>query len=114
MVRVVKVTVVVAKVLRIFLEDPDTARYGLELMKATGLPSGSLYPVLARLERAGWIRSRREQIDPVAEGRPARRYYELTPDGLAAARSELAALAEQVRPPARVLRGLPHPNGGRA
>lgn len=109
-----KVTLTVAKVLRVFVEDPDAARYGLELMKATGLPSGSLYPVLARLERADWIRSRREEIDPVAEGRPARRYYELTPDGLAAARTELAAIAERFRPPARLRRGLPRPDGGRA
>ena len=105
---------VVAKVLRVFLDDPEAARYGLELMKATGLPSGSLYPVLGRLERAGWLRSRREQIDPAVEGRPPRRYYELTPDGLAEARTELAALAEQVRPPARVLPGLTRPNGGQA
>ncbi|QPP05269.1 tyrosine-type recombinase/integrase [Streptomyces bathyalis] len=68
-------------------------------MKETGLPSGSLYPVLARLERAGWLRSCREAIDPGAEGRPQRRYYELTPDGLVEARRELAVLSEQLRPP---------------
>jgi DNA-binding PadR family transcriptional regulator len=109
-----KVTMTVAKVLRVFLEDPAVPCYGLKLMKATGLPSGSLYPVLARLERAGWVRSSREQVDPVAEGRPARRYYELTPDGLAAARCELAALAEQLRPPGRVVPGFLQPEGGRA
>jgi PadR family transcriptional regulator PadR len=108
-----RMTMAVAKVLRVFLEDPGSPCYGLELMKATGLPSGSLYPVLARLERAGWVQSRCEQIDPVAEGRPARRYYELTPEGLAAARCELAALAQQFRPPDPVpprrtqQRGLP-------
>jgi DNA-binding PadR family transcriptional regulator len=109
-----KVTMAVAKVLRVFLEDPDTPCYGLELMRETGLPSGSLYPVLARLERAGWIRSEREEIDPVAEGRPARRYYALTPDGVVIARSELAALSEELRPPVRAPRGLPQPDGGRA
>ena len=108
-----KVTITVAKVLRVFLEDPTVPCYGLKLMKATGLPSGSLYPVLARLERAGWLRSSREQVDPAAEG-PARRYYELTPDGLAAARCELAALAEQLRPPGRVVPGFLQPEGGRA
>lgn len=104
----------VAKVLRVFLDDPGTPCYGLELMKATGLPSGSLYPVLARLERAGWLRSEREEIDPVAEGRPARRYYALTPDGLATARVELAALSERFRPPAELPRGLRQPKGGTA
>jgi PadR family transcriptional regulator len=100
--------------LRVFVEDPATPCYGLELMKATGLPSGSLYPALARLERAGWVRSRRENIDPVIEGRPPRRYYELTPDGLAQARCELAVLAEQLRPPGHPKPGFPQPHAGRA
>jgi len=109
-----RVTMTVAKVLRVFLEDPAAQCYGLELMKATGLPSGSLYPVLARLERAGWVRSSREQIDPAAEGRPPRRYYELTPEGLEKARYELAALAEQLRPPGHRVPRFPQPEGGHA
>lgn len=64
---------------------PCRAVLRLELIRATGLPSWSLSPVLARLARAGWVRSSREQVDPAVERRPARRYYELTPDGLAAA-----------------------------
>lgn len=94
-----RVTVAVARVLQVFLDDPVAPRYGLELMKTTGMPSGSLYPVLARLERAGWVQSTLEQIDPAAAGRPARRYYELTPDGVVQARYELAALAEEFRRP---------------
>jgi PadR family transcriptional regulator PadR len=101
----VRVTVAVARVLRVFLDDPAAPRYGLELMKTTGMPSGSLYPVLARLERAGWVRSTLEQIDLAAAGRPARRYYELTPDGVAKARYELAALAEEFRRPSQPSRG---------
>jgi hypothetical protein len=42
-----------AMVLKVFLEDPDQPRYGFELMKLTGMASGSLYPMLARLEGAG-------------------------------------------------------------
>jgi PadR family transcriptional regulator len=103
-----------AKVLRALLEDPAKPSYGLELMKATGLPSGSLYPVLARLERERLVVSRREQIDPAAEGRPARRYYQLTPDGLQTARYELAALAEQLRPPRSFKPGFLQPEGGRS
>jgi PadR family transcriptional regulator PadR len=110
----VKVTVTMAKVLRALLEDPAKPSYGLELMKASSLPSGSLYPVLARLERAGLVVSWREQIDPAAEGRPARRYYQLTPDGLESARHELAALAEQLRPPRRFRPGFLQPEGGRS
>jgi PadR family transcriptional regulator len=47
-------------------------------------------PILARLEGVGWLTSRWEEIDPRAEGCPARRYYRLTPDGLEPSRSTLA------------------------
>ena len=97
-----------------FLDEPDAHRYGLELMNATGFPSGTLYPVLARLERAGWIRSQRESIDPVAEGRPARRYYQLTGEGQMAARYELAALAEQLHMTGPAADGVRQPFGGLA
>ena len=109
-----KITVTTAKILRAFLEDPAEPVYGLELMRTTGLPSGSLYPALAHLERAGLVVSRREQIDPAAEGRPARRYYHLTPGGLETARCELAALAEQLRPPRHFKPGFLQPEGGRS
>ncbi len=81
----------VAAVLAALLEDPAADRYGLDLMRATGQPSGTLYPILVRLHRAGWIESRWEDVDASEAGRPARRYYRLTPDGAAAARTHLAA-----------------------
>ncbi len=59
--------------------------YGLELAKAAGLKSGTLYPILARLEAAGWIQGSWERIDPRAEGRRRRRYYKLTSSGVFAA-----------------------------
>src|SRR3954452_4145944 len=89
-------TAAVAKVVSAFLADPTTDRYGLDLMRVTGQPSGTLYPILLRLQRAGWVMATWEEIDPVAAGRPARRYYRLTPDGLAAARTEIAALYQQL------------------
>lgn len=92
----VRVTTAVARVLTAFLEDPATDRYGLDLIGVTGLPSGTLYPILVRLERAGWVAAAWEQIDPVTAGRPARRYYRLTPDGVARARLELAELRAQL------------------
>jgi PadR family transcriptional regulator, regulatory protein PadR len=49
------ITPKMAKVLKIFLEDPAQPRYGFEIMRLTSLASGSLYPMLARLERAGWL-----------------------------------------------------------
>jgi len=97
-------TVTVAKVLRVFLEDAAEPRYGFDLMQDTGLASGTLYPILARLEGAGWIIGEHEAIDPEIEGRPARRYYVLTAEGAKAAREELAQLSERLRPPAAVRR----------
>jgi PadR family transcriptional regulator PadR len=107
----VRITTTVARVLRTFLDDTAAPRYGFELMKLTGLPSGTLYPILARLEAAGWLASGREQIDPVAEGRPARRVYRISPRGAQAARTELAALSAELRPPSRNA-GRLAPEGG--
>ncbi|MFI5844645.1 PadR family transcriptional regulator [Catenuloplanes sp. NPDC051500] len=92
----VRVTAAVSKVLAALLEDPDADRYGLDLMRASGHPSGTLYPILLRLQEAGWVEAHWEEIDPVAAGRPARRYYRLTPDGTVAARTEIAALQQQL------------------
>jgi PadR family transcriptional regulator, regulatory protein PadR len=85
-------TAPVLKVIAALLADPDGEHYGLELIQETGLPSGTLYPILLRLDRAGWVTSRWEQLDPVSEGRPNRRYYRLTAQGAAAARAELEAM----------------------
>jgi PadR family transcriptional regulator PadR len=78
------------RVLRVLLEDPQREVYGRELGEAAGLPSGTVHPILARLEGMGWVESRWEDIDPRAAGRPARRYYRLTPDGAVRARDALA------------------------
>src|SRR5918998_3985468 len=78
-------------VLRALLEEPSKERYGLELCDLVGLPSGTIYPILARLERAGWVDSTWE--DPAAHeaaGRPRRRFYWLTTDGADQARAALA------------------------
>lgn len=87
-----RMTIPVAKVLSALLADPCAERYGLDLMKLTGLPSGTLYPVLHRLQAAGWLDAAWEVIDPTTEGRPARRYYQLTPEGAIAGRQALAEL----------------------
>ena len=73
-------------VLRALLEDPGAERYGLEIGEGAGLPSGTIHPILARLERLEWVESRWEDVDPSKAGRPARRYYRLTTDGVELAR----------------------------
>jgi PadR family transcriptional regulator len=106
-----RMTTAVARVLRVFLDDPAGPRYGFELMQHTRFPSGTLYPILARLERAGWITGQLENIDASAEGRPVRRLYYLTPVGAEAARIELAELSALLNPPP-VRGSLLRPQGG--
>ena len=42
-----------AAVLKVFLEDPNQPRYGFELMKLTGMASGSLYPMFGQARKRG-------------------------------------------------------------
>jgi len=108
-----RMTLTVARVLREFLTDPLQPRYGYDLMHATGFPSGKLYPVLGKLVKAGWLLREEEQIDPAREGRPARRIYRLSENGIECARNELAVLSQQITPPAGRLSRL-RTEGGRA
>ncbi|MGD0557491.1 MAG: PadR family transcriptional regulator [Streptosporangiaceae bacterium] len=107
----VQITTTVARVLRTFLEDVAQPRYGFELMRLTKLPSGTLYPILARLESAGWLASDLEEIDPATLGRPVRRMYRISPQSAQIARQELAAISEELRPPAAAP-GRLFPRGG--
>jgi PadR family transcriptional regulator PadR len=78
-------------VLSALLADPAHQHYGYELLKATRLKSGSLYPILERLERQGWIVGHWESPqDGVIAGRPPRRYYRLTGTGVRNARLALS------------------------
>lgn len=77
-------------VLRALLEDPANDLYGLEICAATGLPSGTVHPILARFEALGWLDSSWEQVDPREQGRPRRRYYRLNSNGVSLARDALA------------------------
>ena len=96
-------TLQVKEVLRNMLGKPDKDWYGLELCDLTELPAGTIYPILARLERWGWLESRWEQrAEQAASGRPPRRYYRFSRDGAETAR---VALALSYRSKARPLRG---------
>jgi PadR family transcriptional regulator, regulatory protein PadR len=81
-------------VLRALLEEPSQEMYGLQVCAAAGLPSGTIHPILARLELAGWLESRWEEIDPQNTGRPRRRYYRISEDGAEQVREALARAAE--------------------
>lgn len=64
-------------VLTVLLADPVRELYGREICVRTGLPSGTVYPILASLDEAGWTRSRWERVNPARVGRPRRRLYRL-------------------------------------
>ncbi|MFI6781935.1 PadR family transcriptional regulator [Micromonospora sp. NPDC050276] len=108
-----RMTIPVAKVVAALLAEPDAQRYGLDLMRMTDLPSGTLYPVLHRLTEAGWLAADWEEIDPVAAGRPARRYYRLTAVGVTQARQALADLRAAI-PDSRPSWGGTEPTGAPA
>ena len=94
------------RVLGAFLADPAAPRYGYDLMKAARLPSGTLYPLLARLEREKLVTSAWET--PQQDGQRPRKYYQLTGEGIQVARLELAqASARRRGAPARLARPAP-------
>ena len=77
--------------------------YGFSIMEITGLPSGTVYPALRRLEQDGLIRSQLErQSIADAERRPARKYYKLTRSGRAtlnASQKRYPLLAKMIQTP---------------
>lgn len=80
------------KVLRLYLTTPRAERSGAEISKETKVGAGTLYPMLARLEEAGWFTSDWENVDPKEVGRPRRRFYRLTGLGETRARAALSEL----------------------
>jgi PadR family transcriptional regulator, regulatory protein PadR len=91
-----RMTIPVQLVLRALLAEPTREMYGLQVCAAAGLPSGTIHPILARLEGLGWLESRWEDVVPREEGRPRRRYYKLTQDGAERARIALAQATTSV------------------
>lgn len=69
-------------------------RHGYDLSGETGLKSGTLYPILMRLERQGWLEARWE--DEPAPGKPRRHLYRLTALGTEEAQSTLRASQESM------------------
>ena len=77
--------------------------YGFDIMDATGLPSGTVYPALRRMEEAGLVASRWEhQAVAQKEQRPARKYYELSKSGQRALAVAVSRYRLTMREPARV------------
>lgn len=94
-----RITINLLRVLRVLLDNLDAQHYALDLSKSARVNVGSIYALVARLQRAGLLRSDLEEIDPVVAGRPPRRYYRLTGEGI--------RYAEQVLRDHRADLGLP-------
>jgi DNA-binding MarR family transcriptional regulator len=76
----VRLTAVIMDVLDVITSSPsDDPAWGLWLCEATGYGTGTIYPALDRLLKAGWITDHWE--DPAPEDRPRRRFYEMTSTG---------------------------------
>jgi len=103
-------TITMQLVLRAMLSEPTREMYGLQICQEAGLPSGTIHPILARLEGLGWAESRWEEANPQHEGRPRRRYYRFTRDGAERARIALA----QATTSTAALRLVPRTAGGTA
>lgn len=105
-----KMTLQTKLVLQLALQDPGREWYGLQMIEATGLAAGTIYPIIARLEQYGLLESRWE--DPAeheAAGRPRRRYYRFTSDGAERARLALAPDRRPSRSAAVPLHSAPQP-----
>ncbi|MCB5293156.1 PadR family transcriptional regulator [Arthrobacter sp. SO3] len=91
------------------LETKDEV-WGLKVVRDSGRPAGSVYPILSRLEAAGFVSSEWEPV-PEGEGQghpgPRRRYYRLTDEGAAFAATSLqAAHGAQRKPRLGFARGV--------
>ncbi|MDR3529867.1 MAG: helix-turn-helix transcriptional regulator [Rhodopila sp.] len=94
------------KVLGTLLASMQDELSGAEIGRVAKLSSGTLYPILLRLEAAGWLASRWETEDPKALGRPRRRFYRVTGVGA----QKASAAFRELEPG---FRKLPKPVGGR-
>ena len=74
-------------VLERFMDRATDWRYGYELSRETGLKSGTLYPILMRLEKYSLLEARWVTTE---DGVPPRHTYRLTPNGLELARTKLS------------------------
>ena len=79
------------RVLQMFAASPCESVAGVDVRKATGLSTGTLYPILLRFEEAGWLTSKWENVDPSEAGRPRKRLYRISSSGCVKAREVLAS-----------------------
>jgi DNA-binding MarR family transcriptional regulator len=100
-----RVTAATLDVLGIFVSDAPSDQHGFNLARRARRPTGTIYPILMRLEEMGWLESRWDEDTPA--GRPRRRLYHLTEAGLAGATALLQARGHPAGASRRQLRPAP-------
>ncbi len=96
----VRMTAPVLKVLGALMSNPKAEISGADVARLTKLPSGTLYPILMRLEQAKWVQSEWEDGDPRELRRPRRRFYSVTALGSRSARLAFKEVASAIGRPA--------------
>jgi DNA-binding PadR family transcriptional regulator len=91
-----RLTVPTLKVLNSLIAS-GTELSGADLIRTCDLLSGTIYPILIRLEECGWVKSRWEELDPSEAGRPRRRLYTITKVGAANAAAATREVVEPLR-----------------
>lgn len=99
-----RVTAATVDVLDALLQHPGGC-WGLLAIKTSGRPAGTVYPVLERLERSGWVSSSWEEAND--RSGPRRRYYRLTEGGAAEAAAVVGAFRARERSNTRVTAARP-------
>jgi PadR family transcriptional regulator, regulatory protein PadR len=89
-----RLTAQTLKLLGAFMNSESEELSGADIAKRTSLQTGTLYPILVRLEQAKWLESRWEEGDPKLLGRPRRRLYRVTGLGVKSARAAFREIAE--------------------
>jgi DNA-binding PadR family transcriptional regulator len=77
--------------LRARLQDASAELYGAEICQETDLGPGTVYPIVTKLLKFGWLEARWEEDEDGALDRPRRHYYRLTDGGAASAQAEVAS-----------------------
>ena len=86
----IRVSQQMLKVIKMLIERPQIPFSGADIGREAGLGAGTVYPLLQRMENAGWLKSEWEDVDPAEAGRPRRRHYKLTGRGQTLAAQALA------------------------
>jgi PadR family transcriptional regulator, regulatory protein PadR len=91
-----RLTTQTLKVLGTLLASGGDELAGADIGRAAELQSGTLYPILFRLERENWVVSRWEVENPQELGRPRRRLYKLTGLGARKSKAEFRNLTSAI------------------